>query len=551
MKLFAVCLMALGLGFGCKNATSPEVIGLHKDAITISDVRHMDMGINLSVPNDWGREHIFIDLIKTARPWTLVINGKIQNRDSIVPIDTAGYPDFSQLPEGHSAASYMMTEQEGHYPAGNYDCYYTGDANVNFMGTPAQIVSKDVVDGLHHVVVRITPTERPIILEVTASNPDNPMRDLKFYLPNLDWAASFTSFNPSYTKQLRPFRVLRFMQWMQTINLYSDRKWEERNTPDTLFQNTRAGEGIALEYIIELCNTTRSNPWFSMPHLYSDGYVRNFAQMVHDNLYDDAIIYVEFSNEIWNPQYPASQWATQNANTLDIPVPYFVADKAKEVWDVWLDVFSDNPDRIVRVVSGQASNFWFASKQLERLGAGNADMVAVGGYFSANKNITDQYTSDVTSEQILTDASAYIDQAVTNLLEHWTLVDRYSLSAGIGVYEGGQHIIGKQGWYQQAWDAQLLPSIYDHYTKLFEDSDEIGVKLFCMYDFISDRTSKYGSWGQMEFMDQYVSDTSRLKLVAPKMAATLDFSRRKKALTWTASPKNARLIEPGGKGNNK
>lgn len=50
-----------------------------------------------------------------------------------------------------------------------------------------------------------------------------------------------------------------------------------------------------------------------MHHLASDDYVRQEATFWRQQLRPDVMVYVEHSNEVWNPLFPQGRFATQKA----------------------------------------------------------------------------------------------------------------------------------------------------------------------------------------------------------------------------------------------
>ena len=53
-----------------------------------------------------------------------------------------------------------------------------------------------------------------------------------------------------------------------------------------------------------------------MHHLASDDYVRQEAGYWLQHLRPDASVYVEHSNEVWNPLFPQGRYATQKAGDI-------------------------------------------------------------------------------------------------------------------------------------------------------------------------------------------------------------------------------------------
>ena len=82
------------------------------------------------------------------------------------------------------------------------------------------------------------------------------------------------------------------------------RTWDDRPKPDDA---TFSKKGVALEVMIDLCNRQQADAWFCMPHLADDDYVRNFARTVKEQLDPSRKVYVEYSNEVWNSQFPQTR----------------------------------------------------------------------------------------------------------------------------------------------------------------------------------------------------------------------------------------------------
>jgi hypothetical protein len=56
-------------------------------------------------------------------------------------------------------------------------------------------------------------------------------------------------------------------------------------------------------------------------------------------------------------------------------------------------------------------------------------------------------------------------------------------------------------WRAAAWAAQESPKMSKLYTRLLKDLDNLGIRLFCHFNDISDRTDAFGSWGASEYQD--------------------------------------------------
>ena len=86
------------------------------------------------------------------------------------------------------------------------------------------------------------------------------------------------------------------MEWSLT-NTDPLPPWSARTTPQHDTQ-ARPG-GVALEHIVQLCNTLKASAYINVHHLANDTYVANMAVLLRDSLRPDVLVYVEHSNEVW------------------------------------------------------------------------------------------------------------------------------------------------------------------------------------------------------------------------------------------------------------
>jgi hypothetical protein len=86
------------------------------------------------------------------------------------------------------------------------------------------------------------------------------------------------------------------MDW-QATNRDELPNWAQRTTP-SFYTQSRAG-GVALEHIVQLCNTLKASAYINVHHLANDTYVANMAALLRDSLRPDVLVYVEHSNEVW------------------------------------------------------------------------------------------------------------------------------------------------------------------------------------------------------------------------------------------------------------
>ncbi len=270
------------------------------------------LGTNLDAVTDYSTAIPFLDVFKQGREWytanaTTFDTGEAQRLDK----DANGWLR-SLKPKGDGAAAYDRActlifsmgaanggPQAGRlpYPAGKYSVRYAGEGTLAYslaarLDTTASGPGRDVID--------VTPMEPGIQICVMATRADNPLRDIRVYPPGAEPLAGTTSFNPAYLARLKPFAVLRFMDWMRTNNSSQGAAADRPAVGDYVYSTER---GVPAEVMVDLANALSAEPWFNMPHAASDAYVADFAAVVKARLATGRAVYVEYSNEIWNNQF--------------------------------------------------------------------------------------------------------------------------------------------------------------------------------------------------------------------------------------------------------
>src|SRR5690606_9369599 len=109
--------------------------------------------------------------------------------------------------------------------------------------------------------------------------------------------------------------------------------------------------------MVALANQTGADPWFNMPHMATDDYMRRFAEYVRDNLDPALKAHIEFSNEVWNWQFSQAQWAEAEGKKRwgqDSKWVEFYGLRAAQMAQMWDEAFADQAStRLVKVISTQ------------------------------------------------------------------------------------------------------------------------------------------------------------------------------------------------------
>lgn len=225
--------------------------------------------------------------------------------------------------------------------AGTWHATWEGSAYLGFTGSV-----RNVRYGSNSATFDFVPGEGSVLIEFNRGT----LRNLTIvHERNLEAHAAGRLFNPDWLARVGDMAVLRFMDWMRTNNSTVTR-WDERAQ---VSDYTWARRGVPLEVMIQLANETGADPWFTLPHLADDAYVRQFAEMVRDRLDPGLRAWFELSNEIWNWSFEQAHWAESNARARwnrDWAWVQFGAVRAAEVMRVIDAVYAGHESRRLRIL---------------------------------------------------------------------------------------------------------------------------------------------------------------------------------------------------------
>ena len=430
------------------------------------------LSYNLAAPQDFNPGLQFLDLTKMMRPWIGHENPRAWGGMNSEELRAAGHLDsdgwVKSIPPGFDRVGTIWNwsgfrETAGNGHAGTYVATYDGEGSIDFRGDarvvstqPGRIVFENADAGT-------------IILDITQTDPN----DTGDYIRNisivpqehLDLFASGATFNPDWLELVKDARELRFMNWTGTNNATLS-SWDDVTSPQGPF----SGRGVAVEDMVKLSNELGVDPWFTMPHLADDTYIRNFALYVRDNLDPALTVRVEYSNEVWNFAFAQTRWLRDQAvaewGTADAYIDYH-AKKAVETALIWEDVFGGETDRgrLVNVLGTLMVNDWLTNRLLDapmwRENEPNAyvdpktvfEEIAVTTYFGvttiSNEELRNKLFSIIQDPNI--DAQSWLASQlldpdygnsipqITEFLEEISQIARDNGMRMVG-YEGGQHL---------------------------------------------------------------------------------------------------------------
>lgn len=304
----------------------------------------------------------------------------------------------------------------------------------------------------------------------------------------------------------------------------------------------QSGPGVSLEYIVALTNEVHADPWFAMPHLADDNFVRQFAAQVRDTLAPGLRVYVEFDNELWNsaPSFDGYQWVRQQLalpENAGVTHEQFVARQYQRIFDIWTQVFAGQTDRLVRAVSGNEEQPDYTRALLAHMN-GNFDAISIGAYFNPLEQ--ERYLNRApTANQVLNDLVRSINSTepgstMANLRAHRTMTNDYTRDLGRRIqllaYEGGPHLMpdlvgpGVSAQVQRAYfDAAHSPRMHGIEQMILRRANEVGFDLFLAEEYpdgTDERPSPGGAWGVLRHQDQPLAQAHRYRALLDFMAGT-------------------------------
>jgi hypothetical protein len=388
-------------------------------------------------------------------------------------------------------------------------CRFEGQGAVNGVGIFAPKLSPGRIDFVWR------PDINTAFFRIDATNPADPIRNIDCREADADPKLLF---DPAFVDGLRPYRAVRFMDWMQT-NLNQAGDWTRRTRPDSTTQG--GAQGVAVENLVALANQAKVDPWFVMPWNADAIYVENFARYVHDHLDPGRTAYVEIGNEVWNLDFLAGKQALAEGRRLKLGVTddearmRRYAQRSVEVFKIWERVFADAPKRIVRILAGQ--NAWIDPFMLAlnyKDTAAHVDALSSAVYFG--QTLLSEPPADTA------DLGPLFPPLTASIASTFDAARRYKAAAdarGLRYisYEGGQHAS------YSGPDKTLIerfnrdPRMGDAYRQFLAAWDREFGDLLMLYH----STSPAGSsmhFGLAEYSGQPLAETPKRKAVLDAIA---------------------------------
>lgn len=480
------------------------------------------LAMNLAGIASYATDWVFVDAFKVARPWISQRPGQPWGDGGPLDLDSEGWV---QSFDGNQYAETVMLDGVPGRPAGTYTVLFEGEGTFSWAGS----VQTATADGPGRIRLQVGP-EGGIWMRLLTVNPQNPVRRVRVIMPGFEDSYLEHPFHPLFLELWRPFRLFRFMDWLHTNNS-TVRHWSDRTLPTS--QSMR--HGVPWEYIIQLCNTLRSDAWICIPHLATDDYVRKAAILLRSGvdmgdvdvsgvegvdwalsqgtvvcapLHPELRVYVEYSNEVWNGIFQQSQYAQTQGVALGLAPPEtpwtalqpFYSRRSVEIFRLFSTVFGGT-QRVERVMAWQTGSgttaLDFENAYLE------TDAFAIAPYFGGylGNPATQETVARWSPDQVLDACETHIHRVMDTVRWH----SRQTSQRGLRLiaYEGGQHLVGYSGAENNDALTQLLitanrsPRMRQLYLTYHHLWKSAGGQDFAVFSSMG-HPSKWGSWGILE-----------------------------------------------------
>ncbi|MDO4629060.1 MAG: hypothetical protein Q4C70_07740, partial [Planctomycetia bacterium] len=420
-------------------------------------------------------------------------------------VDEHGW--VKRLEPGCYAETPMCTIDGGHFPSGVYTVFYCGKGKITFMNATVQKEEPGRIE------VAVESKYGAFWLQIRETDPENPIRDIRVYMPGYGTSKSrkaYGEWNPGFLATWRGVDTVRFMDMQETNNSELE-KWSDRPVRE---DGTFTRNGAPVETLCDLANRLDANPWFCVPHLADDDFVRNMARTIRKNLKPGLKVYVEYSNEVWNGQFKQCQYAEKMGKAI-LPdgKPWecawaWTGHRSVEIFKIFEKEFGPEKERLVRVIATQAANAYVSERILEVNDAGkHADALAIAPYVM--QCINSEWADGVVSAGV-PGCKEYMEktalpQAIKWIQEQKKIADKYGLE--LVCYEAGQHLVGLWGANDRPEVNEIcyavnaseeMGKIYEAYFRAWE---ECGGGLMCHFS-STGQWSKWGCWGLRQYADE-------------------------------------------------
>lgn len=578
-RIFFLLFSISGVILSCVAGESPVLSSISSnhysfDCTEITTNTNSPLGTNLIFLSHFNdSQWMFVDaFIKSSEQWFTDSPTLGYNNGTILSYSTTGWP--TGVTGDTQLVKFMNVGIDGQYPAGEYVIHWEGSGGtlqIDGDGSNLRCEDGNPISACpsRRGLFEVSPSAEGIVLYIipdsaAAYSPANHIRDIRVIMPggmcgtspaNLDrfaycansrggqgmcgtgescydfddihwnrYTQNFSDiqnpdvlFHPFTMRKLRKYRAIRYQELLHmqgtTVTDWNSRTQKEDHAWTGL-------DGVPPEITVHMSNLLNADAWINIPHLATDGYVTNFATYVAANLTGTLDVYLEYSNEPWNPDttnFPQSQYFLDEAiaNNIGVGQQDYIrkslayVDRALEVFALWNPIFG--APRTTRLISSWGGFNDVAPAMLTYPGAaGNVDAMAVGPYigiymaFAEHESTVENWTVETVYREIyegvLNDPDApngALASTIQMMDDNRTIADTYGVRL-LG-YESGGHLWAAATESNQNIRRLFRNVVYDSrfgdlYTRIYDHWRSIDGELINNFAFMfPHRNDQFGS----------------------------------------------------------
>ena len=402
-------------------------------------------------------------------------------------------------------------------------------------------------------------------------------------------------FNPDYLSFLRNFKVIRMMNLMESSHgssacavsnngateidkdcVLETIAWEDRAKLDDAVwggsgrTSHTQRNGVPVEVLVSLANTVNRDMWVNMPHYANDDYIKSFAKIISGELKESLKVYIEYSNETWNPGFIGHHYVEikgKEAGLTTVPDEFldyqevrgeeyfarlrYYSARAVEIFKLWKAEFNDSNDRLIRILGTSQGDTVLSEQMIKYVGSDNIDALAMAPYFfgcAENKYscrdapmvLKDAKTVDdvfkIIDQEKSLDPNA-LDGTIAKVEKQASIASKYNLK--LLSYEGGQHLTtsvmgsldlneSEKSTFRALFKAvnrdSRMKSRYQKLLNAWKDYSDNGTTLFTLYT-LPQSYYRFGNWGLKEHLNNSREES-------PKFDGVMDFQESVGQCWW-------------------
>jgi hypothetical protein len=411
----------------------------------------------------------------------------------------------------NEAVSTFQRRDTYQYDHGVYHLFYDGDGVIT-VGMDTHI-DRRVRPG--HYILEVKPVKQlnnGLFYKIERTNPDDPVRNVRIVHASMLHRFQSQPFHPLFTRSLQEYRHIRFMGAMLGIeanftNATAELTWDMRART---FHYSQATNGIAIEYVVRLCNTIHARPWINIPFHANDGYVRETARYIRDHLNPALFpVTVEYSNEVWAAHHNIGFYAQDRAIAAGIADGSDVV-RARSCWvqrrsrEIWA-IFQQENVTVHRVLGGQyvQTRVLREALECEPNAASEVDTLVIAPYLGTSLNGP---TALLQVDDVFNAVAGALNDTANYVAQHKALADEFGLQ--LGSYEAGPAFFGGAEVSDPDVEARgmavhrspRMKELVQRYMAALRDAGSTAVNAY--FTGPADRWSTYGAFGIREYQNQ-------------------------------------------------